>query len=479
MDPLLTEFDANTRFGSFVRKLPFVRSLLPSTDLQGFGLAKTFFLLALIASVLSVLCNAGVFEVTLAYVGPPRPNAEAAATHVPLSFGYLYELNAAFLYLFVAPTFVFLGVRFVRNAQFALRGLAKRKFLTVNPKCPQTSPTPESPLVILGRMNRRIFRPVFLTIILVVAAWVIVSSEFKPGHGGDYWRLAFGYVQAPFLQSYKDKTLAELEKSGRGVNPISGIAPDENWKEHWKVEAVSRGGTWTKSEHWFFWIFIVFALAVQVLFVPFAIWIFFKALFLLRCLYKAISPTDEFPLEIKLDFADQDKTFGLTDLHQAYNYVVAIIFVGAVATASVVLANVPKGSHSMQGARTLSASIGQTTTTILPLILFFVLGAFFFFLRMKTEETKEQFVNNLDEQIAESIERDPELEEKRKLACAQTAWPDSIFKTWFGSALPSYIFPVVFLSKKPELAEAIYGTWISIADKFDSFIRWIGSFIGR
>jgi hypothetical protein len=466
MDPLLTEFDEHRRFGRFLTKVPYVRSLLPSkTDLRGFKLAKTFFFVALATSILSVCSNAGILLVELTNRDPAK-----AGEKIPVAFGYLYEFNAAFLYLFVAPFFVFVGVRFLRNAQFALRGLAARKFLVRNAKAPNRANS-EDPLVILGKMNRSMFRPAFLVAIVGVAAFIIVGTELWPTQSvlkdrGDYWTLAFGYVQAPFIKSYEQKSLADLEHQGRRVKPVSGISDDKGWKEQWYVGSV-QGGPATRTEKFFFWLFLAFALGIQVLFVPFAVWIFFKAIFLLRTVYKAIAPDKKSPLELKLDFGDDDKSFGMHDLHQAYNYLVAIIFTGAIGTASVVIANVSKGSL---GGGAILPVAGQFTTTFLPLILFFVLGAFLFFLRVKTEESREHYVHVLDQREPKTKKQKTELEETRKLACAQSAWPDAIFKTWFGTALPSYIFPVVLIGKRPELADAICKTWLALANAFDGLI---------
>src|SRR5215216_1786400 len=116
-DPLLSEFDPSHKFGRFLRKLPLLNFLLESrSEVRGSRVAWTFFWLALAASVLSVLCNAGRLQVMLNNLeNPPKDSYH-------LSFGYLYELNAAFWYLFLAPLFVFLGVRFIRSAQSALNG---------------------------------------------------------------------------------------------------------------------------------------------------------------------------------------------------------------------------------------------------------------------------------------------------------------------------------------------------------------------
>ncbi|MEK6335292.1 MAG: hypothetical protein AABM67_10100 [Acidobacteriota bacterium] len=503
MDPLLTEFDEKNWFGQLLMKLPFVRSLVPSrTDLRGTGLAKATFLMALITSALSVLCNAAIFKLRLSH---------PASKDLPVivSFGYLYELNAAFLYLFLAPIFVFVGIRFIRTAQLALRGLATRGLLKTNPdyrpiRIPRFFSAPtrvirkariilrhrirgaffkssgnnravailrNDPLSIAGRSNRRLFRPAFLLLILLAAGVVITGTEFNP-NSGDYWTLAFGYVQAKTIPEYRGKPLAVL---GRKVNPLPGIATDDpHWREHWIVEAIERGGAVSRPEKVIYWIFIVFALGIQILFVPFIIWIFFKSIFFLRLIYKAICPNRRSRLAIELDFEDENEAFGLADLHRAYNYLVAMIFVGAAAMASVVLANVAKGSHRIvggEGTGPFLGSIGQAITSFLPLAVFFVLGLFLFFLRLKTEEARDHVVAELDSKISKSRKRRRELEAKRKLVCAQTAWPNSNFKTWFGTTLPSYVFPYVFLTNKPEWAGKIYDTWIALADLFHKFVH--------
>lgn len=475
-DPLLSEFDPNHTFGWSLRKLPLLKFLLNSgTQVRGSRLAWTFFWLALAGSILSVLCNAGRLHVTLS-------NIENAATY-PLSFGYLHEMNAAFWYLFLAPVFVFLGVRFVSCAHFALSGLSLKKRLITNYRCKNQSFLNKDPLVTLGRMNRRFFRPAFLILIVGATAVIVVGTEFLPPglwrpYKGDYWGMAFGYIQAKALPSYKNKTLQQLVDEGREVQNIPAIATD-NWRQKWEVVATADGTT-TSSERALFWPFVVFALGVQVLFIPFAIWIFFKAIFVLRCVYKATTLSEQSPLELRLDYEDADHAFGLADLHQAYNYLVGIIFVGAAGMASVVISNVPKGSHrtlSGEGTFSIFGSIGQCVTTFVPFVLFVVLILFLFFLHMKTEEERQKFVSSLDVQIARQRKTNRELNAKRDLACKQTAWPDAIFKTWFGASVFSYIVPVTFLTKNPNWAETIYKFWVSIADLFAGALepihRWI------
>ena len=481
-DPLLSEFDANNKLARFLRALPLLRYFLqPEAPLKGSRVALSFFWIALAASILSVLCNAGLLSVKLV-------NTKTSdQTLPPLSFGYLQEMNAAFLYLFLAPLFVFLGVRFIRNSQFALNGLADGRRLVTNLKYKKQKELNKNPLVTLGRMNRRVFRPGFLGAIVVVTALVVILTEFLPpnlipGHRGDYWGLAFGYIQAEALQGYYGKSLRDIDESdGREVKKLPGIPEDSLWKQNWKVTEI-HGGTTTRAEKFVFWVFVVFALGVQVLFIPFAIWIFFKAIFFLRLVYKATSPNDQSPLEIKLDFEDRGKAFGLKDLHGPYNYIVAIIFVGAVGMASVVIANVPKGSHrtlSGEGSVSIFASMGQGVTTFLPLLLLIVLVAFLVLLRMKTEEARESTVRSIDRQIAESRKRRPDLEARRELVCAQSAWPDAVFKTWLGATVPSFIFPTVVLAHNPGLAEGIYHSWAIVIGIFDYILqplhRWINA----
>lgn len=480
-DPLLSEFDSSHRFGRFLRKLPLLNFLLESrSEVRGSRVAWTFFWLALAASVLSVLCNAGRLQVTLNNL----ENTQKPPLTYTLSFGYLYELNAAFWYLFLAPLFVFLGVRFIRSAQSALNGLSSQKWLIPNNRYKKLSLLHKDPLVILSRMNRRFFRPAFLILIVGATALIVVGTEFlppqlRPPKKGDYWGLAFGYIQAKALPTYRGKTLQQLVEGGREVKNIPAIATTENWRQNWKI-VDTMNGTETRTEYVLFWPFVVFALAVQVLFIPFAVWIFFKAIFVLRCVYKATMPGEHSPIELRLDYEDADNAFGLTDLHQAYNYLVGIIFVGAVGMASVVISNVPKGSHrtlSGEGSLSIFGSMGQMVTTFIPLILFLILIVFLFFLHIKTEEQREKFVASLDKQIARLPKVDPKLVAKRDLACKQTAWPDAIFKAWFGASVSSYVVPFTFLAKNPDWAETIYKLWVRIADLFAGALepihRWI------
>jgi uncharacterized membrane protein len=481
-DPLLSEFDSSNRFAQFLRALPPLSYLLrPEATLKGSRVALTFFWIALSTSILSVLCNAGLLSVKFI-------NTETTAKpphEWPIAFGYLQEMNAAFLYLFLAPLFVFLGIRFIGNSEFALNGLADGRRLITNAKYKKQKDLNKNPLVTLSRMNRRVFRPSFLLVIVVVTASIIILTEFLPpnlvpGRRGDYWGLAFGYIQAEALHGYEGKYLQDLD--GREVKKIPGISEgDPLWTQHWQVTNVSPGPV-TRAEKFLFWVFVVFALGVQVLFVPFAIWIFFKAIFFLRFVYRAISPNERSPLEIKLEFEDKGKTFGLKDLHGPYNYIIAMIFVGAIGMASVVIANVPKGSHrtlSREGSFSIFGSVGQGVTTFLPLFLLIVLVIFLFLLRMKTEEAREAVVRSIDRKIAESRTPKKELEARRELVCAQTAWPDAVVKTWLGASLPSFIFPALVLANNRGLAEAVYNSWLIVVNIFNNLLQPLHGWINR
>jgi hypothetical protein len=86
-----------------------------------------------------------------------------------------------------------------------------------------------------------------------------------PPQRGDYWHLAFGYIQAPAIPSYQG-SLDVLQKQRR-INPIPAIV--ENDYQNWKISSV-KGCPRTGLEITSFWCFVVFALSIQVAFLAVA-----------------------------------------------------------------------------------------------------------------------------------------------------------------------------------------------------------------
>jgi hypothetical protein len=253
-------------------------------------LAGTFFLLAALASLFSWLAKSHVITVML-YNGKE---------HLALRFGYLYEMNAGFFYLVVAPLFVISVTTVVRRLELALVHLATRGRLVVLDE--HGMPRRGSPLAVIARCNRRIFSHAVLSIFVALPTLVVVGTEFMPVRRGDFWHVAFGYVQAPAIPVYNG-TLAEIKAGGRRVNGIDAI-PNGDYKQ-WKLEKVI-GCPRSAPEMWAYWMFVGLALGVQVVFLAVVLWGLAKVLFVLWIVYIGLDRhlTGRPGMAVHLDFED-------------------------------------------------------------------------------------------------------------------------------------------------------------------------------
>jgi hypothetical protein len=455
INPLLTEFDERYRFGRMLAKLPPVRWVRPSPhDTTGFRLALTFCLIALTASVLSIFGRASTFTVNLRQL--------STNTTRTIHFGYLYELNAAFFYLILAPIFIFFTVQFIYKAHYALQ------HLTVSGQLTTKDDAGDDPLALLGATNRRIFRPSLLVALFLVQFLLVVGTEFRP-RTGDYYKLAFGYVQAPFIQTYGvGSTLKDLQARGREIADMEKI--NQETLGDWRLEQI-KGGPAPGASRAVFWLFLFFALLVQVLFLPLAIWIVLKGAFLLFFVYRAVEPNPGGRVVLNLDFKDQDKAFGLADLNNAYKSLLVLVFIGAGGMATAVFTNYMKGTSRIIGAANTAPALGllaQSEVALLPLILMVIIAVSLLLIYMKAEAARVRHIAELDREIAEaSPATQARLEQERKLAYAQSPWPDFRFRAWFGATLPTYVCPSLILTKYPGLLGTVFIAWQSIVDAIE------------
>ena len=350
-EPLLTEFGSIPVFGR-----PGQRRV---------RLVAFFFCWALLTCVLSAFANAGYITVML--VGP-------TGQMLPVRFGYLYELNGAFAYLFAVPCFAYFGLGFVLEAQVALTKLVSRdQIVTDQPDMPEpaiarwirnvkmrfqpggiqpaaanaTRSTTKGALQRIGEVNRRWMNKPVLAIVLLGVSLIIVGTEYLPP-ASDYKHVMFGYVQAPWIADYPREcpncTLAGLERRlNRAIEPLAGMTADQ-LGAYRIIEPFYRRDN-TVTERVAFVLFMISVLGLQVVFVAFIVWVVLKAFLFLQLIYRAAVPTKSIVVALHLRYTDPAGMFGLEPIHRALRLLVATIAVNTVFPVLSWWTNVLKGSR--------------------------------------------------------------------------------------------------------------------------------------
>ena len=328
-EPLFTEFGA----------LP---SLLRTRRVK---LITLFFSWTLVNCVLSILANTGYIKVAL--------QGRDAADKLLLRFGYLYELNAALMFLVVAPWFIYFSIGFVVQAQSALTVLAARDQLVVN-RMPAHGPY--TALGCVAAAHRRWMSRPLLAVLFIGMSLIMAGMEYLPP-SSDYKHVMFGYVQAPWIADYPREcpgcTLSELEqKLGRRLQPIGDRSIAETGSYRIVEPYYRRSGSWVESTA--FILFMIGVLSLLAVFATFKWWILLKAIFFLRLIYRAVSPSANSPLKLHLRFTAPRRVVGLGPVHRALRQYVAAVMMSAVISILAAWANGLKGSRIAFGSELYS-----------------------------------------------------------------------------------------------------------------------------
>jgi hypothetical protein len=348
-NPFLSELDSDCPLGRFLQKLPLAGRLIKRKNPALWVLAIFFPAMGAVAAWLSIRAHAAVRDVKLA---PLRAGIPEITLHV----GYLYELNAALFYLTASWIWVLAYLWFLRQTDTAVRALARNGRLAAPGSSVEQA---------IRRLNARWFSTWLMPVILVISISIIVGTEFKPfGTKGDYWRLAFGYVQASSMPAYRhDVSLKDLgrEVSNKEVKRIGLDA--------YRIGEVKNapGPSDTTTFRWF----LFFAVAMETLFAPLAAWSVIKVAFVLRLLGRAFR-NPNYPLRLNVVHNDCEKQFGLADLNRVYRAVAYLVYVSMAAEISSVISNVDKGSGrsiELSFSEQLAVLFGQSFVSYVPLIL--------------------------------------------------------------------------------------------------------------
>jgi serine/threonine protein kinase len=437
--PLLTDKGARILFGS-----GFLRTV---------AVAAAW---AAVTCVLAILGHAADITVLLAAPSNPAPLA--------LRFGYLYELNSAFLYVFIVPLVVYCALQFVQQTQVALVALASCDQLVAKG---QEGVPAGGPLAAVGDANRRWFSPGLFAFALGVTVFLMAGTEYLPPKS-DYKNLMFGYVQAPWIADYPlvcpQCTLRDLSlKTGRRLETTGGVSDDVLASYKIVPPYYRRGGGIVERVS--FALFIVSALSLEIAFGVFLIWIVLKVLFVLQLLYRALDPPKRFPLQIYLRFTDPKGLFGLEPVHRVLARVVGLIGISGLIQLLAGWANLLKGSKRMLGGDlSRLGGWGQFFVTNYCILLAFMLLLYLFLLTTRTRELAADECALLKELgAARKGDRKTSLQDILPVVDGQNIWSHSRYTAMYVLA------PVLYL------ASLIAFTQLDIARKvgwvWDLFLR--------
>lgn len=397
-----------------------------------------FFGWALLTCLLSLLGSAGYITVMLQGPEGGRP--------APVRFGYLYELNAAFTYLFFVPWFISFAVGFVRQAQAAILKLATREQLIVN-----HDKAGRPVVAVVAAMNRRWLNRWLFRATVIVSALLIVGTEYLPPKS-DYKRLMFGYVQAPWVAGYHlqcpDCTLGQIEQaSKRSLEPLSGFTVDELRRYHIVAPFYSRRGT--ALERIGFILFMVSALGLQVSVGVLVVWTIFKALFFLRLLYRAMLPSADSPVELLLLYTDPVGLFGLEPVHRALAQLVGLIGVSAVLQVLSWWSNAQKGSrHALLRNLDTLGGWGQFLVTHYWLILAVMLLGYLFSMGVLSRESANDKAERISRAPARnSVATRAMMDRVLTLIDRQSIWRSLRYTVTFLAAPAIYLASVLILNR--------------------------------
>jgi hypothetical protein len=414
-------------------------SLLPGRPgTRQLTMVAFFFGWALLTCLLSLLGSAGYITVMLQ--GP------AGGSSFPVRFGYLYELNAAFMYLFCVPWFISFAVGFVRQAQAAILKLAAREQLIVN-----HDEAGRPAVVVAAAMNRRWLDRWLLRAIVVVSALLVVGTEYLPPKS-DYKRLMFGYVQAPWVAGYhaqcSDCTLGQIEQATkRRLEPLDNLTVDELRSYHIVAPFYSRRGT--ALERIGFILFMVSALGLQVSVGVLVVWTIFKALFFLLLLYRAMLPPPNSAMELLLRYTDPAGLFGLEPVHRALTQLVGIIGVSVVVQVLSWWNNAQKGSrHTLLRNLDTFGGWGQFLVTQHWLILAVMLLGYLFSMGVLSRESAHDHAERISRAPARGTPAERSMVDRTlTLIDSQSIWSSLRYSVTFLASPAIYLASVLILNR--------------------------------
>jgi len=397
-----------------------------------------------VTCILSALANTGYITVVL---------QAADGRQLFVHFGYLYELNGAFAYLFIVPWFIYCSIGFVLDAQAALTNLASRDQVVVN-RVPLAARTP---VALIGEahrqwMSRRLLGFVFLLLLLI-----IVGTEYLPPKS-DYQHVMFGYVQAPWIAEYPQQcpncTLLDLEqKLGRRIEPLSRLTPAQ--LADYRIVKPYYVRNQGKLGFAAYVLFMISVLGLEVTFGLLLVWTAINAFFILQLIYRAVVPSETSVIGLHLRYTDPARMFGLESIHRALRPLVASILLSALLQTTAWWTNITKGSRRTLGEDLYSlGGWGQFLISNSTFVMAVALLIYLFYIGGKAHEAASEESRRL----AEAPRRGRDLDELLGLIAEQSIWRSPRYTVPYLLA-PLVCVASVLILNRPGVAQWIGAAW--------------------
>ena len=350
-NPFLSWQDKDSWWVRRIGGIPIVGRMARPGHLPIWFMAALMPALALLASFFGILSRSAAMNILLCRVSTGCPPKDASWIHV----GYLYEANAAGFYLLAAGAWVWLYLRFLKTAKNVISGLAKDQILvTVDPS--------DNVMDCVARLRRGRWSRIVMCVAILISCYSAVGSEFNLSRDacapherlGDFWHLAFGYVQASAVPKYNGKTLEELRLEGRSVENIDALhvsVKEQEFKD-WKIVKLE-GSSPAESvgprgplEERLFGFFLLFAVGAETIFVPFAAWTVIQVAFVLWILLRALTAR-EYSLRWIFQPTKEARLLLKDYLDELYGSIRWLIYIGIAAEVASITANIGKGSDDL------------------------------------------------------------------------------------------------------------------------------------
>jgi serine/threonine protein kinase len=404
---------------------------------------------ALLTCVLSAVAHAAYITVTLQAQNGSR---------VPVRFGYLYELNGAFTFLFVVPCFIYFAVSFVRKAQAAVVQLASRDQII-------TKDIAKPAIAQIADANRRWMNKWVLGAALAITFLIIVGTEYLPPRS-DYKHVMFGYVQAPWIAAYPAQcpqcTLGQLEQStGRKIEPIGELNVEQLRPYRIAEPFYQRSGT--AIERIGFVLFMISVLGLQVSVTVFVVWTILKAAFFLHFLNGALVASSKNPVELLLRFTDPAGMFGLEPVHRALTQLVGLIGASLVLQVLAWWNNALKGSrHALEQNLYTLGGWGQFLVSNYSVLLAILLLVYLFNINAITRESASEEANRFAAAPPRGTSGGrPTLEQILSLIEDQSIWRNARYTVGYIAAPVVYVVSILILNRST-IAYAVGDVWNSV-----------------
>jgi hypothetical protein len=338
-----------------------------------------------------------------------------SGSHIPVTFGFWAELNHGVFHLLGIPFLAGTGLWFLNQAGQVFDNLAYGS----NPMIRASTGSVKE---IVSLRNHCVFIWL-LPCVTVISFVVVLRSEI---HTYDSRHL--GWVQASFYSSWEQSKGKPIDKLSfylprKVQNSLTNSASDVTLTDIHRLEPMLTAHDWH-------YVFLIVALAHQILAYSLGLWIAGKILFVIALLSTAMrfaaneaeGKISSAPLRARLDFGDDLCRFGFSPLDRLYDGA-ALITAG---TAFGVLLQIVNNAKDYNGYVATEALLPRLLSAGVPaLIIVAILGIPVTIFGILTSSARSQEYRRLTDQIDRALEskQKEELIAQRNMVGKQRAWP--------------------------------------------------------